>query len=163
MVTGRRKFGEERSCQRDEKGEITGLAVEEFVGIVPIKMQRKIENEAEGDRRMIKTYEPKEDGGAAERLYLFDQDRLLAILTYDGYSDPERVIGTKRFDAKEVLQESLRFADADDPEKVTSRETYKYELDSQGNWTSRATHSNFRDNPNTIMRRVTRAVKYRGG
>ena len=160
-VEGRRKFGEVRSCQRDEKGEITSMAIEEFVGIVSIKLQRKVENEAEGNRRMIKTFEPKDDGGHAERLYLIENERVLAMLKYDGFSDPERVSRALRYDEKGNLQEYRSFSYIDDVKKAYDIERYKYEFDAHGNWTSQTRHTEFRDDPDKAMGRVTRTIKYR--
>ena len=121
-VEGKRKFGEERSGQRDDQGEITGLAVADFVGIVALKLQRKVENEAEGDRRMIKTYKPQEDGGDPDRLYLIEKNQLRAILYYGAYSDPNRVSKTKRFNAKGLLVQSLSYSARDEPKQVTNRD-----------------------------------------
>ena len=112
---------------------------------------------------MIKTYKPKENGGAPDRLYLIEDDQLLAILYYGAYSDPDRVSKTKRFNEKEVLEESLSYSARDEPDKVTGRDTYKYKFDSHGNWTTRNRHTKFRDNPDKIMGQVTRTLKYRGG
>jgi hypothetical protein len=161
FVEGRRKFGEEQACERNDKGEITSLTKAEFVGIVSIKLPRQVENEVEGNRRTIKTYKLKEDGGQADRLYLFENERLLAILQYDGFSDPERVSRAMRFDEKGVMQESRRFSYIDDVKEVSGIDNFKYEFDSQGNWTSRTRHTKFRDDPDKAMGRVTRVVKYR--
>ena len=160
-ANGGKTFENRRSCQRNEKGEITSLAVEEIVGIVSIKLKRQVENESEGNRRMIKTYEPKEDGGRAERLYLFEDDQLLSILKYDGYSKPDRISEANRYNAKGLREAELNYHLADQPEKITSRYLYKYEFDARGNWISQTRHTKWRDDPNKAMIRITRVVKYR--
>lgn len=160
-IPGRRSSGHEEAVQRNEQGEITALTKEEFVGIVGIKLKRKIENEAEDTRRMIKTYEPEEDGGAPECLYLIDNNRLLAVLHYGAYSDPDRVKEARRFDEKGLLIESRSFSARDEPNKVTHQEAYKYEFDEQGNWLSRVTHLVNDGKPDKVWRKVTRVVTYR--
>ena len=160
-VEGRKKFGEIRTCERDEDGQISALAIAEFVGIVSIKLQRKIENEAEGNRRMIKTYEPKEDGGRGERMYLFEDDRLLSILKYDGYTKPDRVSEANRYNKQGLWEASISYSLASDPERITDVDNYKYEFDSRGNWISRTRHTKWREDRVWAMGRVTRDVKYR--